>query len=285
MRFGLLGTGDWAERTHAAALAAAPDAELVAIWGRNPAKAEAMAGRLGVPSAPEVDALLDQVEAVAIALPPDIQAPLAARAARAGRHLLLDKPLALDLPAADDVVAAVEDAGVASVVFFTNRFKPAVAEFVRDAVETGGWDGARATMLASLPADVWASSAWRREHGGLWDVGPHALSLILPVLGPVTEVAAAQGQHGITTVLLSHAGGAVSTMTLSLRAPAASTTWDVALHGEAGWWSAPTGGDALAACIAAIGELATGRTDSPCGVRFARDVVAILAEADSARQD
>ena len=89
--------------------------------------------------------MLADVDAVAIALPPDVQAPLAARAARAGKHLFLDKPLALSVTAADDVVAAVTDAGVRSVVFFTSRFRPEVVETPRP--------GGRDRRLGRRPGD------------------------------------------------------------------------------------------------------------------------------------
>jgi predicted dehydrogenase len=279
MRFGLLGTGHWAAEAHAPALVASPDATLVGVWGRDLAKAALLAGRHGARAYEDVDALLADVDAVAIALPPDVQAPLAVRAARAGRHLLLDKPLALSVEAADEVVAAVDAAEVSSVVFFTNRFKPEVARFLADAVATGGWDGARATILGSLAGGPYEASVWRQERGGLWDVGPHALSLIVPVLGPVIRVSAAAGPHATTTALLTHSSGAVSTMTLSLRTPPAAAAWEVVLYGETGWASVPTEGSVLEAFVAAIAALVAG--DSACDVRFARDVVAVLAEADA----
>jgi predicted dehydrogenase len=166
---------------------------------------------------------------------------------------------------------------VASVVLFTQRFLPDVAEFLAGA--TGrDWDGGRATMLFRLTGDLWESSHWRREHGGLWDVGPHALSVLLPVLGPVTSVAAAAGPHATTTVLLGHEGGATSTMTLSLRAPERAVHADVTFWGADGWASAPLGGDALAACVRAIAELAPGH---PCDVHFARTVVDVLSRAQA----
>jgi predicted dehydrogenase len=281
MRFGLLGTGHWAAEAHGPALVASPDATLVGVWGRNPEKAALLAGRLGVRAYEDVDALLAEVDAVAIALPPDVQAPLAARAARAGKHLFLDKPLALSVTAADDVVAAVTEAGVHSVVFFTSRFRPEVAEILDEAVATGGWDGGRATILGSLAGGPYDDSAWRHERGGLWDVGPHALSLLLPVLGPVARVTAAAGPHGTTTVLLTHDGGAVSTMTLSLASPV--STWCIEFYGTGGWVSVPGAGDGAAtdAAVRALAALAAG--DTSCDVRFARDVVAILeAAADAA---
>jgi predicted dehydrogenase len=283
LRFGLLGTGRWAAEAHAPALAEAPDAALVAVWGRDPAKATALADRYDARAYADVDDLLDAVDAVAVALPPDVQAPLAVRAARAGRHLLLDKPLALDTAGADEVVAAATDAGVASVVFFTNRFRAPVADFLRDAVATGGWHGGRATILAKVAGGPYADSPWRTERGGLWDVGPHALSLILPVLGPVRDVAAAEGPHATTHVLLSHSSGAVSTMALSLDTPAAARAWEVVFHGEAGWASVPSGGAAVEAYGQAVAELArtaaADRTDHPCDVRFGREVVAVLDAA------
>ena len=131
LRFGLLGTGYWAQETHGAALATSEDAEFVGVWGRNPAKAEAVAGRFGVRGFADLDELLREVDAVAIALPPDVQADLAVRAAVAGRHLLLDKPLALSVESARRVVDAAAAGDVASVVFFTSRFRPEVAAWLR----------------------------------------------------------------------------------------------------------------------------------------------------------
>ena len=283
MRFGLLGTGHWAAEAHAAALVAAPDVTLAGVWGRNPDKAAALAGRYGTRPYGDVDALLADVDAVAIALPPDVQAPRAARAARAGKHLFLDKPVALTTAAADEVVDAVEATGVHSVVFFTNRFKPAVPGFLRDAVSTGGWDGGRATILGSLAGGPFDDSPWRHQHGGLWDVGPHALSILLPVLGPVVRVTAAAGPHQTATVLLAHEGGAVSTMVLSLAAPETAATWDVSFYGRAGWRSTPAEGEAVPAAVVALAALAAGETG--CDVHFGREVVAVLESADRALQE
>lgn len=280
MRFGLLGTGHWAAEAHAPALVAAPDVTLAGVWGRSPEKAAQLAQRYCTRSYEDVDALLADVDAVAIALPPDVQAPLAVRAARAGKHLFLDKPVALTTAAADEVVDAVDAAGVRSVVFFTSRFKPAVVDFLRDAVATGGWAGARATMLGSLAGGPYEASVWRQQYGGLWDVGPHALSILLPVLGPVVRVTAAAGPHQTTTVLLTHESGAVSTMALSLAAPPAASEWDVTFYGDAGWTSCPNEGEAVDAAVAALAALAAG--DATCDVHFARDVVAVLAAASSA---
>ena len=52
LRFGVLGTGYWAQEAHASALAASDQAELVAVWGRDPARTDAVASRFGITGAP-----------------------------------------------------------------------------------------------------------------------------------------------------------------------------------------------------------------------------------------
>ncbi|MBE1487254.1 Gfo/Idh/MocA family protein [Plantactinospora soyae] len=291
LTFGMFGTGHWAAEVHAAALAGHPGARLAGVWGRDPVKARALAQRYDVPAFDDADALIEAVDAVAVALPPDVQADLAVRAANAGRHLLLDKPIALSLPEADRVVAAAELSGVASVVFFTNRFHPNVAGFLAAAAATGGWHGARGVMYSSIfqPGNPYGRSPWRRTHGGLWDVGPHALSLILPVLGRVTQVAALGGPGDSVHLMLAHGETAASTLSLALDAPPASTTFEFAFHGESGIDTVPRGdGSAVDAFRLAVDQLVaevdSGTRDQLVDVRFGRDVVAVLAAAQAARE-
>ena len=131
-------------------LAAADGVELVGVWGRNPTKADALAEQTGVRSFGSVDDLVAEVDAVAICLPPDVQADIAEVAADAGRHLLLEKPLALTLADANRVTAAVERTGVASVVLFTGRFLPETAAWLDATRADGRWHGGRARWFAAL---------------------------------------------------------------------------------------------------------------------------------------
>ncbi|GAA5194948.1 Gfo/Idh/MocA family oxidoreductase [Rugosimonospora acidiphila] len=283
LRFGLLGTGHWAAETQAAGLDGHPEIEFVGVWGRDPVKAEALASRYRVRSFADVDELIGAVDAVAMALPPDVQAPLAIRAAEAGRHLLLDKPVALDLDQADRLVQAVTGAGVASLVFVTNRYRPNVQAFVDGAVATGGWSGAQVTFLNSIfGADSpYAGSSWRRRWGGLWDFAPHPLSVLLPVLGPVVEVTAAHAPHDTVHAILRHAD-AVSTLTVSVNAPPAVSIYETVLFGEAGVARMPEPeGESVDAFRAAasrlVGNVAAGVRTDPLDVRAGRDTVAVLA--------
>ncbi|MDX2933941.1 Gfo/Idh/MocA family protein [Streptomyces ipomoeae] len=290
MRIGLLGTGPWADMAYAPALSAHQELDFVGVWGRRPEAAKALADRHGGVSVYEdVDALFADVDAVAVALPPSIQAPLAVRAARAGRHLLLDKPLSIDVEEGRAVVEAVEEAGVASVVFFTSRFQPAVDAWITEQAAAEGWFTGRAEWLGSLfdgdSDSPFAASPWRREKGGLWDVGPHALSLLLPVLGDVEQVAAAvRGPADTVHLVLTHTGGASSTVTLSLTAPPAASGATVELRGRTGTTVLPTSSDGAVSALgrAADALLAAVRTGDPhpCDAAFALRVTEVLATAE-----
>ena len=288
MRFAVLGTGYWAREIHAASLATHPDAELVGIWGRDPAKAQAAGAQFDVPGYTDLDALLDQVDAVSFSLPPDVQAPLAVRAATAGKHLLLEKPIALTRGEADRVVEAVHAAGVAAVVFFTFRFQPATASWLAQAARTklaggaGSWLGNNYT-----PDSPFKDSVWRRQQGALWDIGPHALSLFVPALGPVVEVQAGGGLGDTVHLILRHESGATSTVTLSHTVAPMSSGIEFFVHGDAGRVTLlpEVGPAALPAHRVAVEELAaaalTGGTH-PCGVEFGREVVVVLETAQRA---
>ncbi|WP_375736296.1 Gfo/Idh/MocA family protein [Polymorphospora lycopeni] len=188
------------------------------------------------------------------------------------------------------MVDAVRRTGVASVVFFTNRFRGTVVDFLDGAVTTGGWTGARAILFASIfePGSPHLGSTWRRRHGGLWDVGPHLLSVVVPVLGPVTHVAAMDAPDHTVHLLLRHAGGAASTMSLTVDAPPAARTNEVTFYGTAGLATVPPGEttavEALTTAVdLLLDEIATGARGGLLDVRFGRDVVAVLAAAELAR--
>jgi predicted dehydrogenase len=284
MRFGVLGTGVWASEVHATALAGHPDAELVGVWGRDLAKAKAVGAQFDVPGTVDVDALLADVDAVSVALPPDVQAPLAERAAAAGKHLLLEKPIALSVDAADRVVDAVATAGVASVVFFTNRFRTATATWLEQAARTT-LAGGSVTWLGSLAGSPF-DTPWRREHGALWDVGPHALSLLVPALGPVTAVQAGRGQGDTVHLVVDHPDGRASTVTVSSTAAPLASGIDVWVHGDAGRLVLlPESRVAVEAHQVAVTELQAAALTGgahPCDAAFGRDVVRVLAAAQRA---
>ncbi|MGR4851814.1 Gfo/Idh/MocA family oxidoreductase [Streptomyces violaceus] len=286
MRIGLLGTGPWAQMAHAPALSRHEKLDFAGVWGRRPEAAKELAERHGVRTYDDVDELFADVDAVAVALPPQVQAGLAARAARAGCHLLLDKPLAPTVEQGRAVVEAVEEAGVASVVFFTTRFQPEPEAWITEQAGVPGWFTAHAHWLGAVfTSESPFATPWRREKGALWDVGPHALSVLLPVLGDVRRVAAAAYGPGDTAhVVLDHADGASSTLTLSLTAPPAASGAALELRGEAGVTALPESSDGAVPALmrAADALLASARTGSPhpCDAAFGLRVTEILTAAD-----
>ncbi|MFF1838108.1 Gfo/Idh/MocA family protein [Streptomyces sp. NPDC058231] len=292
LRIGLLGTGPWARITQAPALAAHPGVVLSGVWGRRPEAANALAAAHGTKAYTGdtgVDELLAASDAVAFALPPDVQAPLAARAAAAGCHLLMDKPVATTVAGAREVAEAADRAQVASVVFCTMRFAEPTAAWVAEQAARGGWFTARAQWIGALYApgaeSEFAASPWRRDKGGLWDVGPHALSVLLPVLGDVTELTAARGPADTTHLILRHTSGASSTVTLALDAPLGAAGTEVEFRGDSGVTTLPGGGDAVSAFRAAVDALLEAvRTGvpHPCDVRFGLRLTELLAEAEAA---
>jgi predicted dehydrogenase len=292
MRFGLVGTGYWAKITHAPALTSAPGAELVAVWGRDPVAAAALAAEHGGRAYADFDRFLDNVDAVAFAVPPHVQAPLALRAAQRGKHLLLEKPVALSADDADKLVAAVEEAQVASVVFFTWRFNTEIRAWLTDEQARGGWagegwsGGAAIWLGTSLQADNPFNTPWRRERGALWDLGPHLVGMLWACLGPVAEVTAVAGKADVAHLVLRHSSGVTSTVTTTQSAPEAAAGVTVFVWGEAGRSLMPVElVDSVAALRTAAAELVAGaeagRLTHPCDVRFGRDITKVLAEAEA----
>jgi predicted dehydrogenase len=219
IRVGLVGAGPWATMFHAPMLAAASRLELAAVWARRPGVAKELAGRFGVDAAASFEDLLDRCDAVAFAVPPYIQADLAVRAAEAGRHLLLEKPLATTLDAAKRVAAAADRSNVRSQLVLTIRYRSSVRAFLRGIVP-GRVSYVRASYLGGggLAGSPFATT-WRQgPDGGLLDIGPHTVDLVEAVAGPITEVRAAAA-GGVTTAETVHRQGARGQLALSITVP------------------------------------------------------------------
>jgi predicted dehydrogenase len=211
---GLVGAGPWARMVHAPMLAAGPGTRLAGVWARRPQLAADLAGEYGAPGYASFEALLAGCEAVAFAVPPDVQAELGVRAARAGKALLLEKPLALALPPARALAAAVAEAGVVTQLVLTNRYHPAVRAFLAAAAGFHAYGGCLRMVSGSFLGGHFATP-WRLEHGALLDLGPHALDLLVAALGPVEAIRATGDPRRWVALTAVHSGGAVSQAALS----------------------------------------------------------------------
>jgi predicted dehydrogenase len=231
---GVAGAGPWARHVHTPMLAAGPETRLAGVWSRTESSAQALAAERNVPAFPTFDALLDACDAVAIAVPPDVQPDLAVRAARAGKALLLEKPLALDVAGAEEIAAAVDAAGVGSIMGLTYRFAPGVQEFLASA-QTFEAIGGRACFLSgAFLGGQYAGSAWRVEHGALLDVGPHILDLVDVALGPITRIRAHGDPNDWIGMLVDHESGVTSEVSISCTAAITPSRTEVEIFGREG---------------------------------------------------
>jgi predicted dehydrogenase len=239
-RVGLVGAGPWAAMFHAPMLAAAERLQFSAVWARRRQAAEQLARPVGAIPVDSFEELLDQCDAVAFAVPPDVQAALAVQAAQRGRHLLLEKPLATTLEDAERLVAAVDRAGVVTQLVLTLRYRPEVRAALK-AVEAEDVRYVRGSYLGSgaLTGSPFATP-WRRggPHAALLDIGPHTVDLAEAVAGPVVELRAAT-TGGVTTVSTVHQYGALGQLALSITVPDGPGGVELGWVTESGFASLP----------------------------------------------
>ena len=126
LRIAVIGVGHLG-RHHARILSTLPGAELVAVVDKNRERAEQVAAARG--TRPHVDyrEILDEVDAVTLAVPTELHREIALPCLEAGVPLLVEKPMARSLAEADEMIAAAARAGVPLAVGHTERFNPAVA--------------------------------------------------------------------------------------------------------------------------------------------------------------
>jgi len=231
LRVGLAGAGPWAAKAYAPMLAAGPETMLAGVWARRPEAAEALAAAHGAEAVPGYDDLLARCDAVAFAVPPDVQVELAIRAARAGRHLMLDKPLAITLEGARRLTQAVEAAGVVSQLMLTQRFRPSAERWIGEARALEPM-GARLAFLSSAFVRGPYATSWRKEHGALHDLGPHAFDLLDAALGPIVQVTGRGDPRRWVALACAHESGAVSDVVMSGIVQLPSSVFRIDAYGE-----------------------------------------------------
>lgn len=227
---GLVGAGPWARMAHAPMLARGPHTRLAGVWARRPEAA----AELGAPVFATAEELFEHCEAVAFCVPPAVQAEYAVRAARAGKALLLEKPLADTLANAERLAGAVAEAGVASQMVLTLRYAPQARAFLARCAEIEPFGGHAVNVSGTLLGDHPFATPWRRAHGALLDVGPHVIDILDAALGRVTGVRAHGDPLGWTGLLLEHEGGAVSEVSLCMTAAGDVPPPVIAVYGRAG---------------------------------------------------
>lgn len=193
---GIIGAGSFGAR-HAAAMADLDDVRLVAAARTDPAALETFAKRYGGRGYTDYTELLADpaVDAVVIATPHHLHTAAVEAAARAGKHILLEKPMAPTLAECDRIVAVAAQTGITLMLGHTNQFAPAyrLARQMLDAGELG-----EIVLGVSTMSKYWFEPnrrAWHLDQetgGGMWrTAGIHCLDrLTWLVASPVQRVCA-----------------------------------------------------------------------------------------------
>lgn len=203
-RIGLIGLG-MAVTPHAQSLVELGDRVEVLAWSPSAARRAAFEERFGLAVVDDVAAIFDDpgVSAVQLLTPPHARMELVERAARAGKHLLMEKPLERTLAAAKQVVAITEAAGITTAVVFQHRFREAALALGRYLAE--GALGAMATVQLDIPwwrpqsyYDEPGRGTLARDGGGvLITQAIHGLDMMLGFTGPAASVQAIAGTSAL----------------------------------------------------------------------------------------
>lgn len=204
IRFGIAGAGMVAQY-HATAITNTPGARLIAICRSDTGRAAEIAARFGVSFESSLEALVarDDIDAVCICTPSGLHAAQTITAARAGKHVLVEKPIALTLADTDAMIAACVKAGVLLGVSLQRRTDP-LNVAVHSALEQGALGPvvmASVTIPYWRPQSYYDSAAWRGTYaldggGILMNQGIHLVDLLLWFMGDVARVHAWQATLG-----------------------------------------------------------------------------------------
>jgi len=193
LRWGILGCAAIADRAVIPAVLASETGELVGVASRNEEKAKAKAEEFGIPKHyGSYEALLadPDIDAVYIPLPNHLHKEWTIAAAKAGKHILCEKPLAMNAAEAQEMVDACKEAGVHLAEAFMYRHHPRIAR-VKEIVASGEIGALRAIRGvftyngAANKTDIRQVKEW--GGGGLYDVGVYPLSAARWIVGTEPE--------------------------------------------------------------------------------------------------
>ncbi|MBI2941598.1 MAG: Gfo/Idh/MocA family oxidoreductase [Chloroflexi bacterium] len=196
---GLIGTG-MSAAMHAEALHEVPEARVVAVLGSSGEKASAFARRWAILRAyHQLDEFVadPEIDAVHLCTPPYLHELHARAAARAGKHILVEKPMARTVQEADRIIAEAQGAGVQLGAMFQHRFMPLPRQ-VKDALDAGRLGQ---LYLADCSVKWWRApeyyqgSRWRGKldlegGGALINQAIHTIDLLCWFAGPVARIVA-----------------------------------------------------------------------------------------------
>jgi UDP-N-acetyl-2-amino-2-deoxyglucuronate dehydrogenase len=196
-RIGLVGCGR-ISKNHFDAIAAVDGLELVAVADTDAARAKRAGEQHGVKACSSLEDMLktDAPDIVAICTPSGLHSVQGVQVARAGKHVLTEKPMAISLKQADDLIRATDDAGVHLFVVKQNRLNPPI-QLLKRAVEKGRFGRiymANVTVRWQRPQEYYDAEPWRGtwefDGGAFTNQASHYVDLVQWLVGPVESVMA-----------------------------------------------------------------------------------------------
>ena len=223
LRVGILGAARIAGPFMAGAKAS-QRVEVTAVASRDPERGREFAREHGIARACSYDELLAdrEVDAVYVALPNSLHAAWSIAAARAGKHVLCEKPLAMDEAEAGEMFAAADAAGVVLLEAFPYMFQPQTLEIER--LVASGAIGTVRTMYAAFGFTVGEPGNIRLDPGlgggALMDAGCYPVSFARQIFGvrPTGISATARWAGGVDETLsatLEYPGGGIAQVSCS----------------------------------------------------------------------
>ncbi len=186
---------------HAKAYAAVDNAELTHVVDLDAELAEQVAGELGCAHTTDWESILDEVDAISFATPHHLHHSQALKAIRAGKHVLMEKPLANSEAECQELISAAQEHDVRLMIAYVVRYLPAIRQLkaLLDSGEYGtpisiqGWVRAH---LEPRPPDSWFSRRATLGGGVLFSHGCHYIDILLYLFGDPTQVAHVGTRNG-----------------------------------------------------------------------------------------
>ncbi|MGH2405075.1 MAG: Gfo/Idh/MocA family protein [bacterium] len=251
MRYGIIGAGQ-AGVYHALAILESRRATVAWVADPDSRRGKALAAQCSAPHYADYRQGLGDAEAVSICVPHAALADAAVTAARAGIHVLLEKPMALTLDDADRVLAAVQQAGVTFMVGFVHRFRPE-ARRAFELIRSGGIGEPRFVTDRSSGG---GQAAWPRwvldSHAGgglLFYSGVHRIDRarwllgrdVVSVHGSIAALLPGSDVDSSYAVVLTFDGDARAVLSHHYHTVNAPHSWETDVHGTEGMIRMHTG--------------------------------------------
>ncbi len=256
IRFGLIGCGKVAPR-HAQSLTELPDARLCAVADVIESRAQRFAKEYRADAYTDYRRVLERrdVEVVSICAPSGLHAPMAIEAMQAGKHVIVEKPMAMSLRDADQMIATERTTGVKMCVILQNRYNPPMQDLRRvvDEGKLGRLLLGNATVRWYRPQEYY-EDGWHgtraMDGGALMNQSIHHIDALQWLMGDAASVFAYTGTlahkmeaEDVGVVAVRFASGALGTIEGSTLTYPENLEGSVALFGERG--SVKVGGTAL----------------------------------------